>query len=231
MYETDNLGGKTYAETEDTSSSTTTTATSCDGTHPYALAGYTSGDTMGEAASGTPTMTPPYFANMTGSKFVIVWNTTCAVTSGDNGNGSSSGTISGDVTGSGAGVLHVDSIDVMKNQATADGTFANGWEYIFNLTIPTNEPNVAMKFANWLSNDASSTIPVANNMRISSAQADATSTVTVTAANTYTTPALHMVQDIDPSTPGLQVRVEVDVAVPPSTQNGTYTTNYGVQTN
>lgn len=47
------------------------------GTTPYALQGYTTGDSMAAAAAGTPTSTPPAFVGMTTDKFVIVWNYTC----------------------------------------------------------------------------------------------------------------------------------------------------------
>lgn len=138
--------------------------------------------------------------------------------------------LSGTVTGD-QGTLAVTSIDSTKTSATADGTFANGWIYTFHVTVPLNEPNVAMKFADWVNNTPPGTIPVAGNMRISSAQADnAGATVLLSAANTYSTPSLHITGDLDPTTPGMQVAITVEVAVPVNTTNGSYTTSYGVQT-
>jgi hypothetical protein len=134
-------------------------------------------------------------------------------------------TLTGTVTG--AGVLHVDSITVTKSNATADGTFGNGWVYTFNLTVPTNETNLSMEFANWT---GAGTIPAAANMQISSAQANnGGAEILVSGANTFTSPALVLTSDLDPATPGLQVQVSVDVAVPIGTPNGSYTTSYGVQ--
>ena len=100
----------------------------------------------------------------------------------------------------------------------------------FHITAPTNEPNLAMKFSDWVNTaNASDTIPVAGNMRISSLQADnSDATIPITAANTYTSP-LHITGDLDPSTPGDQVQVKVEVAIPASTANGSYATTYGVQ--
>lgn len=129
------------------------------------------------------------------------------------------------------GSLVVASIDAVDTSATADGTFANGWKYLFHITVPTNESDLSMKFANWLDAAIPSSIPAAGNMRISSAQANNSgATIPVTAANTYTAPALHMTGDLDLATAGKQVDVMVEVAVPVGTVNGSYSTSYGVQT-
>jgi hypothetical protein len=138
-----------------------------------------------------------------------------------------SGTITGTV---GQGTLAVTSITPVQTNATADGTYADGWSYLFDITVPSNQPNLAMKFADWFDASASSTMPVANNMQISSAQAASTAPVTITAADTYSSPALDMTGDLSTSTPGMQVQVLVQVAVPLNTVNGSYTTTYGVQT-
>ena len=67
-------------------------------------------------------------------------------------------------------------------------------------------------------------------MRISSAQADnAGATIDVLAANTYTTPNLHMTMDLDPLTAGIQVDIMTEVRIPVGTANGSYSTNYGVK--
>jgi hypothetical protein len=137
--------------------------------------------------------------------------------------------LTGIVTG-GEGVLHVDSITSSEINAngTADGTYADGWQYNFHITVPTNEPNVAMKFADWL--NGSNILPVANNMQISSAQANnSDSWIPVTEANVYTTPNLTIVTDNDPSTPGIQADIVVDVKIPSGTVNGSYSTSYGIK--
>jgi hypothetical protein len=141
------------------------------------------------------------------------------------------GTIGGDVSGGTAtsGILQVTSIDAINLTAIANGTFGSGWKYVFHITIPDNEKNVAMKFANWANTLTPSAIAAAGNIRISSAQADNNGAFVVVAlANTYTTPALHMTSDLSTSTPGMQVDITVDAAVPVGTLNGTYNTNYGV---
>jgi len=187
---------------------------------PFALEGYTTGNTYAEAAAGTPTMPAPTFTNLQNDKFVIVWNRDCSLPEGQ---------IGGDVV-EGDGILEVTSIDSIDTTATANGTFTSGWKYVFHITAPTSEQNLAMKFSNWLRTGGSGTIPAANNMRISSLQADnGGATILITAQNTYSTPALHMTGDLNSGMDGRQVEVTVEVAVPAGTPNGSYTTNYGVQ--
>jgi len=128
------------------------------------------------------------------------------------------------------GTLQVTSVESVDTSATADGTFANGWKYVFNVTVPTNEPNVAMKFDNWMHTNNINTIAVANNLRISSPQANnGGATVMVTAANTYTSPDLIMVTDLDPVLAGIQVKITVEAAIPAGSTNGSYSTNYGIK--
>lgn len=146
----------------------------------------------------------------------------------DNTESGSMGTSTGTTTDA---ALHVDSVEAQKTTAVADGTYDNGWRYVFHVTAPNNEENLSMRFSDWfVSSSSSSTIPVANNMRISSAQASSTSPVTLTAANAYSTPPLVLVSDLNPSMPGRQADIVVEVKIPSGTSNDTYTTFYGVQT-
>ncbi|MES2059630.1 MAG: hypothetical protein V4438_01210 [Patescibacteria group bacterium] len=194
----------------------------CSGTTtPFALAGYTTGDSFAAAASGTPSLTIPAFTDITSNKYVVVWNSSCNATS-------TGGTIGGDVVEAST-TLAVTSIDTARGSAIADGSFADGWVYIFHVRVPSNEPDVAMKFSNWLATTGSSTIPVANNMRISSQQASSTSPIVLTAADTYSSPDMHIIGDLDPVMPGKQIEIKVEVSVPTGTANGSYTTNYGVR--
>jgi len=144
---------------------------------------------------------------------------------------STTGTIGGTSTGGqSTGTLAVTGVTAVKTTGIADGTFADGWQYVFDITVPTDQTNLAMKFADWLSTSGSSTIPVANNMEISSAQADNNGAeVLITGSNVYSSPTLHMTTDLDPTTAGDQVQITVQVALPSSTVNGSYTTSYGVR--
>lgn len=187
--------------------------------------GYTTGDTLAQAMAASPSVSSPAFTNMMNNKYVIVWNTNCS-------NMNSGGQIGGTVTGGATttqGVLQVTSIDTVNGSGTADGSFANGWKYMFHITIPTNEPNLSMKFADWMSTVGSTTMPVGNNTRISSAQAATTSTVLITGANVYSTPTLLITGDTNTSMPGRQIDVLVETAIPVGSTNGSYTTSYGVK--
>jgi hypothetical protein len=141
------------------------------------------------------------------------------------------GTIGGTVTAGTipGGILAVTSVASQTTTGTAGGGYAGGWSYLFNITVPTSEPNLSMMFSNWL-DSSSDTIPVAGNMQISSPQAVSTAPVTITAANVFSSPALDMIGNISTSTPGLHVQVLVQTQIPLNTVNGSYTTTYGVQT-
>lgn len=206
---------------------------SCDGDHPYKFVGYSSGTSLQAAASAEVSGTAPSFTDLSANQYVIVWNETCD-DDDDNGNATSTGNISGEVTGGqsegGEGELEITSIDAEKTTAIANGEFADGWQYVFNITVPTDEPDLAMKFADWMHDNGEHSLSVANNMRISSEQADSNEAVTLTAANEYSSPNLYMTGDLDAEEDGLQVQVLVEVAVPSDTFNGTYSTDFGVRT-
>ena len=219
------MAGASYATNEITGG--LLVGADCSAEQPFRLRGYTSGDTLAEARAATPSIVAPAFTGMTNNKFVIVWNEKCSIEDG----GQIDGVVIGGIATSSVGVLGVTSIETMNGTATADGSFENGWKYMFHITVPMTETHLAMKFANWLSVEGTSTIPVANNMRISSPQAsNATTTILIIAADTYATSTLNMMSDLDPVLPGLQVRVLVEAAIPAGTINGAYTTSYGVKT-
>lgn len=208
---------------------TTTPAvgTSCEitGTN-YALLGYTYGNTLNEAKYATRSLVAPNFTNMTSDKFVIVWNDDCLT---ENVGGEIGGDLEGEVV-VGNGMLEVTNIEMINTTANANNSFENGWKYIFSITVPTDETDISMKFANWARTSGSEMIPAGTNMRISSDQANnAGATVMITSANTYSTPTLTMVTDLDPSMDGLQVKVIVEVKIPTGSANGSYTTSYGVK--
>jgi Ca2+-binding RTX toxin-like protein len=71
--------GAMYNATENTTGNTVVGAT-CAANQSFALNGYSSGDTMQAAVSGTQSSTSPTFNNLQGNKFVIVWNVSCAGT-------------------------------------------------------------------------------------------------------------------------------------------------------
>jgi hypothetical protein len=186
---------------------------------PFALAGYTTGNSRAEAMAANPSMQKPVFTNLQQDKFVIVWNTDCAISDGQIGGN----VVDGDVS------LVVTSIDMVKTNAVANGLFSGGWKYIFHITAPMDEQNLAMKFNNWSTTNGG-IIPVSNNMRISSPEANnGGAAITLNAANVYSSPALYMTGDLDATKAGRQVTIVVEVAIPVGTPNGAYVTDYGVQ--
>ncbi len=196
-----------------TACSTSTASSTASTTPRYALLGYTVGDSLASAASGTVSSSSPSLTNITSDKHIIVWNDLC----------------SNNATTTNNGTLQVTSVTAEKTSAVANGTYEDGWRYVFHVTVPTNEPNVAMRFTDWVGGTGSSTIPVTNNMRISSAQASSTGTVTITAPNVYTSPDLMITGDLDTNTAGRQIDILVEVKIPAGTTNGSYTTTYGVR--
>lgn len=83
------------------------------------------------------------------------------------------------------GVLAVTQITPVQTYATADGTYADGWEWTFDVTVPTNETVLQMEFSDWT---GSSTIPAANDLQFYSAQStnatDEAQAIPITASNT-----------------------------------------------
>lgn len=70
-------GGSSYSAYEQTN--TSLVGTTCDGTKPYALVGYSTGSSLSAAMAGaTSTATPTVTVN--GDQYIIVWNQTCQVT-------------------------------------------------------------------------------------------------------------------------------------------------------
>lgn len=53
---------------------------SCSTGQPFALVGYSTGNSLSEAENGTKSLTIPSFTNLQSDKYVIVWNMTCPVT-------------------------------------------------------------------------------------------------------------------------------------------------------
>ena len=128
-------------------------------------------------------------------------------------------------------VLAVTGIDAVDTFAIADNMFENGWSWTFHVTVPNTETLFAMKFADFVSGVNS--IPAASNIRFYSAQSSDASTagsaITITAADTYSTPDMTLATDLDAGTAGRQIDVTVEVRVPVSTPGGSYSTSYGVK--
>jgi len=126
--------------------------------------------------------------------------------------------------------LAVTGIDAVKTYATADDTYENGWSWTFHVTVPTDETEFAMKFADFVS--GGDTIVAADNIRFYSAQSfnsyDTSTATAVTAANTYST-VITLDTDLESGTPGRQIEVTVEMKVPTGSAGGSYSAQYGVK--
>lgn len=143
----------------------------------------------------------------------------------------STGQVEGEVIGGideDNGILALVSIEQMRDTALAGGTYEEGWAWKFHITVPSNEPNLQLKFGDWSHSSATSTILVSDNMRISSLQAISTSTVTIISAGEYSAP-LVISGDLDLEEDGMQIEVIVEAKVPSGALNGSYATSYGIQ--
>jgi len=74
--------GADYKAEENTSGNDVVGASCADG-KPFALTGYSSGNTLGDAQSASTTPSAPAFTGLTSDKYVITWNETCATTTED----------------------------------------------------------------------------------------------------------------------------------------------------
>jgi hypothetical protein len=131
--------------------------------------------------------------------------------------------------GQGDGTLAVTGISTTRSYATANDTWASGWAWTFNITVPTTETSFAMKFDNWTS--GANTIAAADNIRFYTAQSTAHDTtgesVIIDAAGTDST-AIELDGDADANTEGRQIVVTVEAKVPTGSAGGSYSTQYGV---
>ncbi|MCX6731473.1 MAG: DUF5011 domain-containing protein, partial [Candidatus Parcubacteria bacterium] len=131
-------------------------------------------------------------------------------------------------------VLGVTQISAVQTFATADGTFTNGWRWVFDVTVPTSETILKMKFADWIS--GSNSIPAGSNIQFYSTQSsnasDAAHAVAITAANNYSG-EMDLINnsssDLNSTQAGRQIQVTVEARVPVGSAGGSYSTSYGIK--
>ncbi|MBI5004242.1 fibronectin type III domain-containing protein [Candidatus Kaiserbacteria bacterium] len=127
--------------------------------------------------------------------------------------------------------LAVTGVDTITSVAVADNTFASGWKWVLHLTVPDTENAFRMKFGDFLASGSTSTIGIANNLRIfspqSSTMVDEGSSMTEV-DNNYGA-WMYLTGDSSTSIPGRQINVTVEMRIPAGTASGTYTTSFGAQ--
>jgi hypothetical protein len=127
--------------------------------------------------------------------------------------------------------LAVTQVAAIQTFATADNTFANGWKWLLNVTVPDLETNLAMKFSDWIA--GTRTIPAANNMQFYSAQSSnansGASAIAITATNAYSANMI-LNGDMDATALGRQIQITLEVKVPVGSSPASYSASYGIQT-
>lgn len=168
-----------------------------------------------------------YYSNMTGQTM----SGTITVSDDNNDSNSTTDTLVGTVE-SGPAIV-VNQITAVKTTASADGTYQNGWKWVFDVTVPANETTLMMKFSNWIKSGGSGTIPVSNNMRFYSTQSSnaysQATAITVNSANTYSS-GMYLTGDLDSASNTRRVQITVEIKIPVGTTAGSYSTSYGIKT-
>ena len=129
-------------------------------------------------------------------------------------------------------ILGVTQISPVQTFASADGTFTNGWKWVFNVTVPENETILKMKFSDWA--NTSYTIPSGGNILFYSAQSsnafDSSHAIFINNAGLYSGAMNLTASTTLPSTEGRHIQVTVETRVPVGATGGSYSTSYGLQT-
>jgi plastocyanin len=179
------------------------------------------------STSGTYNYYCQFHSGMTGSIYV---------TSGGGGSSGSTGSLTGTVTsggGGGSGQIYINSISRTKTTGSADGTFQNGWQWIFDVSVPWNETNVSMRFNNWLMQGGNAIIPSANNVRLYSAQSSnansQSNAVYISQPSAYSSP-LMLTGNLGGAPSGMRrITITVETRIPVGSQMGTYSTDFGIR--
>jgi hypothetical protein len=157
-------------------------------------------------------------------------------------------------------VLGITGVTLTKSSATADDSFDDGWQWVMNVTVPTDQDQLGVNFDDWMNTDLVDTIPVVNddnssNVEFYSPQSsdapDVASAVAVTASlsslnsqklnqtrqggiidpQSPTESSMTISGDLDPKTPGNQIKLYVNVKIPQDAVPGSYFTQYDLSSN
>ena len=131
------------------------------------------------------------------------------------------------------GVLSVNSISVVKGSAIANTLYVDGWQWLFDITLPANEPTLRMRFSDWF--NGTSTIASGDNMRYYSqysinASTSLSAALISGASSTYGDILIFATStDLDLLTDGIQTRVMVEAKVPLGSSGSNYHSTYGLK--
>lgn len=130
-------------------------------------------------------------------------------------------------------VLGVTQITAVQTYATADGSYQDGWRWVFDVTVPDSQTILKMKFADWV--NGANTIPAAGNIRFYSEQSTnafaSTSAISISGAGVYSDLMyLNGGTDLNVNLGGRQIQITVEARIPTGSAGGSYSTSYGINT-
>lgn len=126
-------------------------------------------------------------------------------------------------------VLGVTNNQLVKRYATKDGDPANGWHWILDVTVPTDETSMKIKFSDL----AGAGTIAAGNIHFFSEQSSnfnsAGSMASIAAANEWSDDVLLLDDDIDGNPAnGRQIQIKIQAGVPADATDGSYSASYDV---
>ncbi|HEX8993947.1 MAG TPA: Ig-like domain-containing protein [Candidatus Paceibacterota bacterium] len=127
--------------------------------------------------------------------------------------------------------LAVTSVSAVQASGVANDSFGNGWHWILHLTIPVAEQALRIRFTDFIASTGSGTIPAKSNIRIHTPQSSnaASSSAAIMAKGIGFSEWLYLTSDTSTTTPGIQADLNVEVKIPHSALNGSYSTTYTVE--
>ncbi|MCL5782083.1 MAG: hypothetical protein M1459_01855 [Patescibacteria group bacterium] len=128
--------------------------------------------------------------------------------------------------------LTIDAITQTQPNATSDNTYAHGWKWNIDVTIPDSEAALRVKLSDW--NSDSGSIDPFNNTRFYSAESiNAPDEVHAISSAKDDFGQIIFIStstlDRDPSTPGIQVRIVAEMKIPSGTKAGSYSGNFSLR--
>jgi hypothetical protein len=120
------------------------------------------------------------------------------------------------------------SLIASDTNGVADGTYANGWSFTFNISTGTGGNAVRFRMDDW-QDSYGHHFPVFNYTKMVYYANDTGTQKVYWVNNTYDeTQPLYPLQDVDSGTDGTQGNITVYVSIPIGTTAGSYSTSYGV---
>jgi len=119
----------------------------------------------------------------------------------------------------------VHNIDLEDQNAVADNTYENGWNFSFLVTVPENESNFTMWIDDWTNEDTNTTLQTEGNVKLVYNEEN----YSVGSTHDYSGSESFTAVDKYPSCSGRQVEFDLMVKIPEGTDYGHYFTSYGIR--